>query len=103
MWHPEEGTIHAWLDGALPEAEARRVAEHVEGGCAQCAAAAREARGLIAGASRIVGALDGGVPARAGGTSAPRGWGRRYGWGAAWGTAWGALAATIVVIVVSLK
>ena len=79
MWHPDEGTIHAWLDGALPDAEARRVAEHVEhGACAECAKAVAEARGLIAGASRIVGALDGGVEARSGGCpgafgGAPRG------------------------------
>jgi hypothetical protein len=55
--HLDEGTIHAWLDDALPPAEAARIAEHVRG-CAECSARVAEARGLIAGASRIVGALD---------------------------------------------
>jgi uncharacterized MAPEG superfamily protein len=55
--HPDEGTIHAWLDGALDSAPAARIAEHVRG-CAQCSARVAEARGLIAGASRIVTALD---------------------------------------------
>jgi len=55
--HPDEGTIHAWLDGALDAASAERVAAHVRG-CAACAALTAEARGLIAGASRVVAALD---------------------------------------------
>ena len=55
--HPDEGTIHAWLDGALDAASAERVAAHVRG-CAACSALAAEARGLIAGASRVVAALD---------------------------------------------
>src|SRR4051812_16634221 len=55
--HLDEGTIHAWLDDALAPAEAARVAEHVRG-CAECSARVAEARGLIAGASRIMGALD---------------------------------------------
>lgn len=55
--HPDEGTIHAWLDGALDAAPAARIAEHVRG-CAECSARVAEARGLIAGASRIVTALD---------------------------------------------
>ena len=67
MQHPEEGTIHAWLDGALPADEAAAVEAHVTG-CGECAARVAEARGLIAGASRIVGALDvipsGVIPAR---------------------------------------
>jgi hypothetical protein len=57
MQHLEEGTIHAWLDGALSGDEAAGVEAHVRQ-CAQCAAAVGEARGLIAGASRIVSALD---------------------------------------------
>jgi hypothetical protein len=61
MQHPDEGTIHAWLDGALSDDEARAVEEHVSA-CTECAARAAEARGLVAGASRILGALDG-VPA----------------------------------------
>jgi hypothetical protein len=57
MQHLEEGTIHAWLDGALDDLEAARVAKHAEE-CEACAALVAEARGLIAGASRIVGSLD---------------------------------------------
>ena len=57
MQHPEEGTIHAWLDGALPADEAAAAEAHVAG-CSECAARVAEARGLIAAASRIVGALD---------------------------------------------
>jgi hypothetical protein len=55
--HPEEGLIHAWLDDALSAAESERLAAHVQG-CAECQARVAEARGLIAGASRIVRALD---------------------------------------------
>ena len=55
--HPDEGLIHAWLDDALSAAEAERLASHVRG-CAECQARVAEARGLIAGASRIVAALD---------------------------------------------
>lgn len=55
--HPDEGTIHAWLDGALDDAQARALAAHVAS-CGTCAERVAEARGLIAGASRIVGALD---------------------------------------------
>jgi hypothetical protein len=61
--HPDEGTIHAWLDGALDAPTAERIAAHVHG-CSSCAERVAEARGLIAGASRIVAALDD-VPARA--------------------------------------
>ena len=59
--HLDEGTIHAWLDGALDAEEAARVQRHAAE-CAACAAAIAEARGLVAGASRILTALDG-VPA----------------------------------------
>lgn len=55
--HPDEGLIHAWLDDALSAAEAQRLAAHVRT-CAACQARVAEARGLIAGASRIVAALD---------------------------------------------
>ncbi|MFL5618618.1 MAG: zf-HC2 domain-containing protein [Gemmatimonadaceae bacterium] len=55
--HPDEGLIHAWLDDALDAAEAERLASHVQT-CAECQARVAEARGLIAGASRIVAALD---------------------------------------------
>ncbi len=57
MQHLDEGLIHAWLDHALPADEAARIAAHIEG-CGECAAAVAEARGMTAGASRIVSALD---------------------------------------------
>jgi len=57
MQHLDEGTIHSWLDGALSADEAARVEAHVRE-CPQCAAAVAEARGFIAGASRILTALD---------------------------------------------
>ena len=31
MQHLDEGTIHAWLDGALPDDEASEVEQHVAG------------------------------------------------------------------------
>jgi putative zinc finger protein len=65
MQHLDEGTIHAWLDGALTADEAARVQQHASE-CAECAATVAEARGLVAGASRILSALDD-VPAGAGG------------------------------------
>jgi anti-sigma factor RsiW len=71
MQHLDEGTIHAWLDGALDAEESARVDRHAAE-CATCAAAVAEARGLVAGASRILGALDhvpGGVVPRAAGAS----------------------------------
>src|SRR5437764_15168741 len=55
--HVDEGTIHAWLDGALEPDAAARVAAHVES-CASCRTQVAEAHGLIAGASRVVGLLD---------------------------------------------
>ena len=64
--HIDEGTLHAWLDGALPPDESARVEAHVAS-CAACGAAAAEARGLVAAASRILTALDdvpGGVAPR---------------------------------------
>jgi anti-sigma factor RsiW len=57
MQHLSEGTIHSWLDGALSADEAARVEAHVKE-CPECAAAVAEARGFIAGASRILTALD---------------------------------------------
>jgi hypothetical protein len=59
MQHLDEGTIHAWLDGELPAEEAEGVVRHV-GECAECGALVAEARGVMAGASRIVAALDAG-------------------------------------------
>jgi hypothetical protein len=55
--HWDEGTIHAWLDGALDEPTSAALERHIAG-CAECAARVAEARGLIAGASRVVRALD---------------------------------------------
>lgn len=55
--HPDEGSIHAWLDGALDASEAATVEAHVRE-CAECTSRVAEARGLIAGASRVVGGLD---------------------------------------------
>jgi anti-sigma factor RsiW len=57
MQHLDEGTIHAWLDGALDAEESARAEQHAAS-CASCAAAVAEARGLVAGASRILGSLD---------------------------------------------
>ena len=57
MQHPDEGTIHSWLDGALDSEEAARVDAHVKE-CPECAAAVAEARGFIAASSRILTALD---------------------------------------------
>lgn len=68
MQHLDEGTIHAWLDGALAPPEAEQAAKHAAA-CATCAAAVAEARGTIAGSARIVSALDdvpgGVIPGRA--------------------------------------
>ena len=65
--HLDEGTVHAWLDGALSADESALVSAHAAG-CPACAALVAEARGLLAGASRILGALDavpgGVIPAR---------------------------------------
>jgi hypothetical protein len=55
--HPDEGSIHAWLDGELDPSEAELLDEHARG-CAECGARVAEARGLRAGASRVVGQLD---------------------------------------------
>jgi hypothetical protein len=57
MQHPDEGTIHSWLDSALSAEDAARVESHVAE-CPQCAAAVAEARGFIAASSRILTALD---------------------------------------------
>ena len=57
MPHPEEGLIHAWLDGELDTADSARVSELVARD-REWASAAAEARGLIAASSRLAGALD---------------------------------------------
>jgi hypothetical protein len=61
MRHLDEGTIHAWLDGAL-SAEDERKAEAHAARCTECASAVADARGFIAASSRILAALDN-VPA----------------------------------------
>ncbi len=82
MPHPDEGLIHAWLDGELDPAEAARV-EALVASDAEWAAAAAEARGLIAASGRIVGTLDR-VPANVIPKSAPaRPESRRWVWRAA--------------------
>jgi hypothetical protein len=67
MSRPDEGLIHAWLDGELSPDEAARVASLSEQD-PEWREAVAEARGLIAASSRIVRALDavpgGVVPAR---------------------------------------
>lgn len=57
MNHIDEGTIHAWIDGALDATQSREIEVHVAQ-CSVCAAAVAEARGFVAGASRILLALD---------------------------------------------
>lgn len=59
--HVDEGTVHAWLDGAFDADDAARVEAHVTT-CAVCQAQVAEARGLLAASARVLGALDG-VPA----------------------------------------
>jgi hypothetical protein len=57
MQHLDEGTIHAWLDGALDATRSREIEAHLAT-CSTCSAAVAEARGLIAASSRILTALD---------------------------------------------
>jgi hypothetical protein len=75
MNHLEEGTIHAWLDGALDPAQSAEVDAHVKA-CAECSAKVAEARGLIAASSRILTALDDTpanvIPKKALASAAPR-------------------------------
>ncbi|MGH7653936.1 MAG: zf-HC2 domain-containing protein [Gemmatimonadaceae bacterium] len=90
MLHPDEGLIHAWLDGELDPAEAARV-EALVANDADWAVAAAEARGLIAASARIVGALDRvpanviphAAPAAPAARVAPRPASRRWVWQAA--------------------
>ena len=72
MQHLDEGTIHAWLDGALPATKVP-VSSATSRNARECASLVAEARGMIAGASRIVSALDI-VP---GGVTSPHGRNRR--------------------------
>lgn len=59
--HVDEGSVHAWLDGAFDDEAAAPVVAHLAT-CSTCRAAVAEARGLIAGSTRVLGALDA-VPA----------------------------------------
>ena len=59
--HVDDGTIHTWLDGAFDDLHSATVERHVAE-CDECRAQVAEARGFIAGASRMVRALDA-VPA----------------------------------------
>ena len=101
--HPDEGTIHAWLDGELPAAQSAALEAHLAG-CVACAATVAEARGVIAGASRVVRALDAerSAPAAgaaprwgAGGAMLPQGAPRRF----RVTPARAAIAATVLVVV----
>jgi putative zinc finger protein len=102
MQHLDEGLIHAWLDGALSEEEGVRIEAHARE-CPECAAMIADARGLVAGATRIVSALDvvrGGVIPGGGERSSPA---RRSLWTRLHLTpARAALAATLLVAVSSL-
>lgn len=55
--HPEEGALHAYIDGELLPTEAAALEAHVAV-CAECTAALAEARGFVAAASRAINALD---------------------------------------------
>lgn len=57
MQHPDEGTIHAWIDGQLSPEQGSEITTHAAG-CAECAAMVAEARGLVAASTRILTALD---------------------------------------------
>lgn len=59
--HPDEGTIHAWLDRQLDDTSSATLEAHLQR-CDECAERVAEARGLIAGTSRILSALDVGQP-----------------------------------------
>jgi hypothetical protein len=103
MQHLDEGTIHAWLDGALPADEAESVAKHVDE-CRDCAAMVAEARGMIAAAANIISSLDhvrgGVIPAS---TPTPAVAGQHSLWRRLRLTpARAALAATLLVAVASL-
>ena len=95
--HVDQGTVHAWLDGAFDTDDSALVERHVAA-CATCAAAVAEARGLLAGSARILGALDGVargvVPAADATRTASRIAGRRA------GTRWWQMAAAAAVVAV---
>lgn len=90
MPRPDEGLIHAWLDGQLPPEEAARI-EELATTDPEWAAAVAEARGLVAASSRILSALDR-VPAGV----VPKGAAARTGQRLPW---WTKIAAAVVVVV----
>lgn len=90
MPRPDEGLIHAWLDGQLPPEDAARI-EALAASDPEWAAAVAEARGLVAASSRILSALDH-VPADV----VPKGAGVRAGQRLPW---WTKIAAAVVVVV----
>jgi len=53
MLHVDEGTLHAYLDGALPPAERSQVDVHLAG-CPECRERLAEARALIARADALL-------------------------------------------------
>lgn len=55
--HPDEGTIHAWVEHQLGASDTATVETHVHY-CRECQARADEARALIAESSRVVTSLD---------------------------------------------
>lgn len=55
--HLEEGTIHAWLDREYNAANSEVIDAHIHA-CVACQQSVAEARGLLAGASRITAMLD---------------------------------------------
>ncbi|HYC49699.1 MAG TPA: zf-HC2 domain-containing protein [Gemmatimonadaceae bacterium] len=57
MNHLDEGTIHAWLDGALTDEQSTAIEAHIVA-CESCAGMVAEARGIMAAASRVLRALD---------------------------------------------
>ena len=57
MPHLDEGIIQAWLDGELPPSKGAELEAHTAS-CAPCAQRVAAARGFMAAASRILGALD---------------------------------------------
>ena len=107
MNHLDEGTIHAWLDGALDATQAGEAEAHVAG-CAPCAAAVAEARGFIAGTSRILNALDdvpaGVIPKRpAAAPAAPAARPRRQWRAAPWVTGIAAVLVAAVALQTSMR
>ncbi len=57
MWHPDEGTLHALLDGELDSTEVARVEAHLSD-CADCRTTLREAREFRDVARTLVETLD---------------------------------------------